>query len=501
MRLRPIVAAAAVVGVSLAVLALSGRDRAADSQAPIPPDFTNFESGPVHPVCLSPSGNRLFAVNVPDARLAVFDVTPQGLELVDEIPVGLEPVSVAALSDDVVWVVNHLSDDVSVVDVPAGNVVRTLRVGDEPTDVVFARTSTAPNAPTVAFVCVSREDAVKAYDPATLIPVGAPIPVFGRDPRALALSADRTRVYVAAFESGNRTTVVPFQDVLVANNGLGLPAPVPAMNPALPAAPDVALIVQHDGAAWRDEIGRSWSFKLPYTVADRDVFVIDAATRTVLQQIQGVGTLLFNLAPHPVTGALWVSNTEATNLRRFEPNLRGQFLRNRVSIVDPNSGTVNPVHLNPHVNYAVSPGPLSEIDASLAQPTDLRFLPNGTKAYVAAFGSNKVGVLDGATAAVTARIPVGPGPIGLAMSTDGSRLHVYNRFDNSISTIDTGADAVVADREPGLRPDAAGDPPGPAVPVRREPHLRPRRRVLRLVPRVRQQRRASPGTSATRRAR
>ena len=452
MRLRRIVAAAAVLGVSLAALALQGRDRAADSQPPVPTDFTNFESHPVHPICLSPSGNRLFAVNVPDARLSVFDVTPQGLVLADEIPIGLEPVSVAALSDDVVWVVNHLSDDVSVVDVAAGNVVRTLRVGDEPTDVVFARTSTAPNAPTVAFVCVSQEDAIKAFDPATLIPVGTPIQVFGRDPRALTLSIDRTRVYVAAFESGNRTSVVPFADVLPANSGLGLPAPVPAMNPALPAAPDVALIVQHDGAAWRDELGRNWSFKLPYTVADRDVFVIDAATRTILNQITGVGTLLFNMAPHPVTGELWVSNTEATNLKRFEPNLRGQFVRNRVSIVDPNSGAVNPVHLNPHISYAVSPGPQSEIDASLAQPTDLRFLPNGSKAYLAAFGSNKIGVLDGATAAVTARIPVGQGPIGLALAGNGSLLYVYNRFDNSITTIDTGSDAVVATAALGFDP-------------------------------------------------
>ncbi len=452
MRLRPTVFAAAVLGASLAALALQGRERPADSQPPPPSDFANFESHPVHPVCLSPSGNRLFAVNVPDGRLSVFDVLPEGLRLLDEIPVGLEPVSVAALSDDEVWVVNHLSDDVSVVSVAAGNVLRTLRVGDEPTDVVFARTSPAPNAPTVAFVCISQEDAVKAYDPATLLPIGTPIPVFGGDPRALTLSADRTRVYVAAFESGNRTSLVPFQDVLPGNGGLGLPTPIPAKNPALPAAPDVGLIVQNDGGVWRDEVGRNWSFKLPYSVADRDVFVVDAATRTVVNQITSVGTLLFNLAPHPTTGALWVSNTEATNLRRFEPNLRGQFVRNRISIVDPASGTVNAVQLNPHVNYAVTPGPPSEVAASLAQPTDLCFLPDGSKAYVAAFGSNKVGVLDGISATVTARIPVGQGPIGLALAADGSRLYVYNRFDNSISTVDTGTDLVVATASLGFDP-------------------------------------------------
>lgn len=455
MPLRRIAVALVAFAVVLAASALLDRPAAVDSQAPQPTDFTNFESHPVHPIALSPSGNRLFVVNVPDARLAVFDVTPGGLALAQEIPVGLEPVSVAALTDDVVWVVNHLSDDVSIVDIAAGNVVRTLRVGDEPTDVVFARTSTSPSAPTVAFVCVSQEDVIRAYDPETLFPIDAPIPVFGMDPRALTLSNDRTRVHVAAFESGNRTSVVPFQEVLPANGGLGLPPPNPAMDAALPPAPDVALVVRHDGTAWRDELGRSWSFKLPYTVADRDLFTIDAATRSVVEQVTGVGTLNFNLATHPVTGEVWVTNTDARNEVRFEPNLRGNLVRNRVSIVTPGSGAVNGVHLNPHVNYAVSPGGAGEIALSLAQPTDLRFRPDGTKAYVAALGSNKVGVLDGTTAAVTNRIPVGQGPVGLALSADGARLFAYNRFDNSISVIDTGTETVVATVPVGFDPTPA----------------------------------------------
>jgi YVTN family beta-propeller protein len=349
-------------------------------------------------------------------------------------------------------VVNRLSDDVSIVDVAAGNVVRTLRVGDEPTDVVFARTTAGPSGSEVAFVCVSGEDRLRAFDPATLSPLGAPIPVFGHKPTALALSADRTQVYTAAFESGNRTTVIPFQDVLPANGGLGLPAPSPAMRADLPPAPNVALIVQWDGSKWADENGRNWSFKIPYTVADKDVFVIDAATRTVTREVTGVGTLLFNLAVHPVTGQVWVSNTEALNLKRFEPNLKGQFERNRVSIVNPGTGAVTAVHLNAHINYANAAGDPGERDLSLAQPTDLRILPNGTKAYVAALGSNKVGVLDGATAAVTSRIPVGQGPVGLALSADASRLYVLNRFDNSISVVNTAGDAVVTTVPVGFDP-------------------------------------------------
>ena len=47
---------------------------------------------------------------------------------------------VAAPSNGEVWVVNHLSDSISIVDVSSTppRVVRTLLVGDEPRDIVFA---------------------------------------------------------------------------------------------------------------------------------------------------------------------------------------------------------------------------------------------------------------------------------------------------------------------------------------------------------------------------
>ena len=38
-------------------------------------NFVNFEGKQTRPVCLSPDGARLFAVNTPDARLSVFDVS------------------------------------------------------------------------------------------------------------------------------------------------------------------------------------------------------------------------------------------------------------------------------------------------------------------------------------------------------------------------------------------------------------------------------------------
>ena len=95
--------------------------------------FVTFESGPVRPLALSPDGSLLFAVNTPDNRLEVFSVGGGGLTHTDSIPVGMEPVAVAARSNSEGWVVNHLSDSVSVVDLGASpaRVVATLLVGDE----------------------------------------------------------------------------------------------------------------------------------------------------------------------------------------------------------------------------------------------------------------------------------------------------------------------------------------------------------------------------------
>ena len=154
--------------------------------------------------------------------------------------------------------------------------------------------------------------------------------------------------------------------------------------------------------------------------------------------------MLFDVAVNPATGELWVPNTEARNLVRFEPNLRGHLVQTRVTRVNAGTGAVAGVaDLNPHINYGTTPGPAGEVAASLAQPGDGAFAANGATYYVAAFGSGKVGVLN-AAGAVTARIAVGGGPSGVALAESAGRLFVLNRFDNTISTVDTASNTQIA---------------------------------------------------------
>src|SRR5262249_19450846 len=115
--------------------------------------------------------------------------------------VGLDPVSVRVRTNGEAWVVNRVSDTVSVVDLATQNVVATLDVGDEPGDVIFA------GAPQRAFVTGSMLNQVSVYDPANLATAPTVIPLQGNRPRALA--ADATRVYAAIFDSGNRSMILP----------------------------------------------------------------------------------------------------------------------------------------------------------------------------------------------------------------------------------------------------------------------------------------------------
>jgi YVTN family beta-propeller protein len=404
----------------------------------MPPDvdYENFETAQVHPLRLSAAGDQLYAVNTVESRLAVFDVAAGGaLSFSGDVPVGLDPVSAAIRpGTNEVWVANHLSDSVSVVDTTGRSIIDTIQVGDEPNDVAFANGK--------AFVALGgNQNRVKVYNASTRALVTT-IEIFGDDPRALAVNAAGTEVYAVVLESGNRSTTL-FQQLV--QTGGGPPPPHPTRSSSLGAAPNVGLIVQFDPASskWKDEVGDDWSSFVNFNLPDYDVFVIgaSAATPVIIRRVSGVGTTLFDATVQPGTGELWVPNTEARNVVRFEPNLRGHIVQTRVSIVDTVGGGVTPIDLNPHINYNVTPGPPAEVAASLAHPVTGVFDSSGSTYYVAGFGSQKVGVVNTASGSVDQLIAVGGGPSGLALNEADARLYVLNRFDNTISIVDTTAGA------------------------------------------------------------
>jgi DNA-binding beta-propeller fold protein YncE len=463
--------------------------------------FTAFESGQVRPMALAPDGSQLLAVNTPDNRLEIFDVGSTGdLSHAVSVSVGLEPVAVALRSDgSEAWVVNHLSDSVSIVDLTSSppRVKRTLLVGDEPRDIVFAgpsfgrafittahRGQNTPFHATIETILrtpgIGRADVwvFDAANPGSTLG-GTPLTIvtlFGDTPRALAASPNGNFVYAAVFHSGNRTTTV--SEGVVCNdgnlnnntvpgactiNGTTYPGglPLPERSSDGVGRPEVGLIVKFNPAVsqWRDQLGRNWNNAVKFTLPDRDVFVIDANQSPPVQVagaagfMTGVGTVIFNMIANPVDGTVYVTNTEAKNEVRFEgpgiiggSTVRGHLAESRISVLA--GGTVSPRHLNKHINYAVVPSPAGVEDSSLATPNGMAITGDGSTLYVAAFGSSKVGVydtssleLDTFTPETVPHIPVsGGGPSGLVLNEAKDRLYVFTRFDNSVSVIDTTDD-------------------------------------------------------------
>src|SRR6185295_7275525 len=268
--------------------------------------FVNFEGKQTSPVRLSPDGSRLFAVNTPDNRLSVFDVSsPQNPILIAEIPVGLEPVSVNPVSNDEAWVVNEVSDSVSIVSVSAHVVTDTLYVKDEPADVVFANGR--------AFVSCARNNQIDVFDAATHSSI-TNIAVFGENPRSLCVNSNGTKIYAAFALSGNRTTLIP------ATNA---PNQSPPTNPNLPPPPKVGLIV--------DATDANWTNVVKFTMPDNDIVEIDTASLAITRYFSRVGAVNFAIASRPGSGDLYTASTDARNLTHFEPVLRGGFVTNLVS--------------------------------------------------------------------------------------------------------------------------------------------------------------------------
>jgi len=432
-----------------------------------PQIFVAFESGQVRPLALSADGQRLFAVNTPDNRLEIFS-NNGSLQPIGSVPVGLEPVSVAIDPDGRVWVVNHLSDSVSIVDVsaPIPQVVQTLWVGDEPRDIVFAGTNrerafittahrgqNSPVDPAMNTPSVGRAD-VWVFDSSTLdeTPGGNAetiIILFGDRPRPLAVSADGLRVFAGIFLSGNRTTTI-------APNNFTKNPPTESSDGV--AQPDTGLILQFNGNSWVDADGNVRNSFVPFTLPDYDVFEIDAIALTETRRISGVGTILFNMIANPVDDTLYVSNISSRNHVRFSgvasragSTVRGHLVDQQITVIGPNQDVrMRPV--NKHIDFSVPTGSQEERDRSLSTLLGMAISQDGQTLYATAFGSSKVGIFDTADLGDDSFVPEmqnqaelsAGGPSGIVLDEANRRAFVLTRFDNGISTIDLDTQQEIA---------------------------------------------------------
>lgn len=414
--------------------------------------FIGFESAPVRPIAKTADGKKLLVTNTSNNSLEIYRVLADGnIEHQQSVTVGLEPVAVA-VHQNKAWVVNHLSDSISIVNLSdnLARVERTLLVGDEPKDIIFANNKAFITAahrgqqrmnpalaqvegagdPKLHTASQGRAD-IWVFDTNELGDAlgGKPekiMSLFGDTLRGLAVTPDKKTLYAAVLNSGNQTTAVheavmcygyeddeygaypcKVLDELSSPNGLAdgyLPGgrTAPGVNKDGEAQPWTSMIVKYDSESgqWQDTKGRNFSNGIRFSLPDLDVFSIDTETLTETKSFAQVGTTLFNLAVNPASGNIYVSNLESNNATRFEgpgefvnSTVQGNIAQSRITIINPKNGDVNPRHLNRHIDYKNLKGNGNVKQHSLSTPTQLAVSSNGETLYSAVIGSNKVAVL------------------------------------------------------------------------------------------------------------
>jgi len=418
----------------------------------------NWENHPVHALDLSPDRRLLAVAHTADQRVQLFDVSSGQALPVGHVVVGIDPVSVRFRTANELWVVNHISDSISVVDVSRRAVIDTLATGDEPFDVVFAGSR--------AFVSCSQVNQVWVFDSADRTRPAQVIPILGEDPRALAVGADGNSVYAAIFESGNATTLLAggLADPLIAlPNAVSDPRgpyggqnPPPnagaAFDPPLnPAAtpPRVGLIVRKGSdQRWRDDNARDWTDFVSgplsaasgrvagWNLPDRDLAIIDSGSLAV-RYVSGLMNIGMTLAVQPGSGRVTLVGSDARNEVRFEPKLNGRFVQTKFARVDPApAGAAQISDLNPHLDYLSSSIAQQQRDLSISDPRAIIWRGDGQRGWVAGMGANHVIAIDAEGRRIGTPISVGQGPAGLALDEARARLYVWNHFEVSLSTID-----------------------------------------------------------------
>jgi YVTN family beta-propeller protein len=346
-------------------------------------------------ILLSPDGARLYVLCQGSEEVRVLDAMTYAI--IKAISVGHVPrgIALSALGDRL-YVTNSWDDTLSVIDTKSLAVTATWPVGAEPSGVVADRAGKRLFVANRISSDVAVLDAETGTEEKRLM--------AGRGVSYLTLSPDGSRIYA--------THIYPN------------PSPV------------------RTGLENR-------------TAPESEITVIDAvqavvADRIALHSIAGV----FHVATSADGSLGAVAEYHPKNLIPLAHLEHGGAFADTLTLFGPRVG--QPVEI-----------PLDELDRYASQPFGIVISPDARRMYVSIGGSECVLAIDvprllhfigsrprpasGSFASdlaasgnyVVGRIPVGHNPRGLALSSDGRKLYVANRLDDTISVIDTRALQVV----------------------------------------------------------
>src|SRR5262249_4729712 len=131
-----------------------------------------------------------------------------------------------------------------------------------------------------------------------------------------------------------------------------------------------------------------------WDMPDRDLAAISTSSLTV-SYATGLMNICAGIGVNPATGAIAVVGTDAINQIRFEPNVRGRFIRVVLALVDPATLNKTIKDLNPHlIPYTQQQVAQSERDKSIGDPRGVVWNNAGSKAYITGLGSNNLVVVN-----------------------------------------------------------------------------------------------------------
>lgn len=399
----------------------------------------NFESPHSNPIAYNKLSDLVYVTNTPADTVDVIDSETKSV--IARINVGIDPVGIAVRPDgEEVWVANHVSDSVSVIDtdpesstlhqvlhtIQIFDLVENYTLFDEPVGIVFANND-------IAYVALSSSNRVAKIDVSTR-GISDFLKVTAQDPRALAVRDER--LYVIPFESNNQTQI---SGCYPENMDTDPNCTFDAIKHVVEAM---------DGSDQSTSAGYVADIVRDDRIPDRDLYVFDTNAPPFrsepLQVIDTVGTLLYGIAVDS-QHRVYVAQTEARNDANGKAGtenhglaeLENRAFLNQITKIDCSGDEcTEPVFFDLEPLPPEDPEP----GMALATPFGIQISEDDETLVVTAAASNRVFTMDASSGEVLGRVQVGAIPRGLALlsNTEGapSRAWVLNALENSVSLID-----------------------------------------------------------------
>ncbi|MFP6874816.1 MAG: ankyrin repeat domain-containing protein [Verrucomicrobiales bacterium] len=409
----------------------------ADTSPRVPENFTAPPKSPAkigHPSFMSPHAspialhrNLVFVVNTPSDTVDVIDTKTRGI--IARVSVGIDPVSIAIRPDGrEIWVANHVSDSVSVIDIAPANptylqVIATIQEFDratkatrfdEPVGIAFAGNDKA-------YVALSSENKIAVVNVLTR-KVEKRLNITAQDPRAIVVRGDR--LYVLPFESNNKTQL---------SGGYKIDG-------------DLVTFNAHEHSIANNNVlslGHVTDIVKHPRVPDRDLYVFDTRTDKLVEVVDTLGTLLYGLAVDS-GGRVFVTQADARNdingrsgTKKHSLKELGNraFLNQVTSVKFSGDSASKPTFINLEPLPPKNPGP----GQALATPFAIQVSSDDSTLFVSAAGSDKIFTVDAASGDILGRVTVGAVPRGIALESAGagkpSRAWVFNAVANTVSLV------------------------------------------------------------------